>query len=81
MKFRTKLKKTLNIKFHSVSVYEEKYIKSKVKAFNGEVNTKFWGDEVLNEGVHYTWIVCISIDYVMKMGKKLSTSLFRRIQV
>ena len=31
------IKKTLNIKFHSMPVYNEKYIKSKVKEFNGEI--------------------------------------------
>ena len=32
------------------------------------------------EGLNYACIVCISIDSVMKMEKKLSTNLFRRIQ-
>ena len=29
-----KIKKMLNIKFHSQSIYDKKYIKNKVKAFN-----------------------------------------------
>ena len=29
-----KIKKTLNIKFHSMPVYDEKYIKAKVREFN-----------------------------------------------
>ena len=33
------VRKTLNIKFHGVPVYDEKYIKAKVKEFNGVVNT------------------------------------------
>ena len=36
------VKKTLNITFHSMSVYDEEYIKAKVKEFNGVVNTNFW---------------------------------------
>ena len=36
-----KIKKTLNIKFHSMLVCDEKYIKAKVKEFNGAVNTNF----------------------------------------
>ena len=32
-----KVKKALNIKFHSTPVYDEKYIKVKVKEFNGVV--------------------------------------------
>ena len=35
------VKKTLNIKFHSMAVYDEKYIKAKVKDLNGVVNTNF----------------------------------------
>ena len=47
-----KIKKTLNIKFHSVSVNDEKYIKVKVKEFNSVLNTNFLVDEVPKEGVH-----------------------------
>ena len=36
-----KIKKTLNIKFHSMPVYDEKYIKAKVKEFNGVIKTNF----------------------------------------
>ena len=35
------VKKTLNIQFHSMPVYDEKYIKAKIKVFNGVVNTNF----------------------------------------
>ena len=65
-----KIKKALNIKFHSMDVYDEKYIKTKVKEFNGVVNTNIWGDKVPKESVHHTCIACISIDSVMKMEKK-----------
>ena len=34
-----KIKKTLCIKFHSMSVYDEKYIKAKVREFNGVIKT------------------------------------------
>ena len=36
-----KIKKILNIKFHSMYVYDEKYIKAKVKEFNGVINTNY----------------------------------------
>ena len=64
------VKKTLNIKFRSMPVYDEKYIKAKVKELNGVVNTNFWGDKIPKESVHHTCIACISIDSVMKMEKK-----------
>ena len=38
------IKGKLNIKFHSVSLYDEKYIKAKVGEFNGAIKTNFLGD-------------------------------------
>ena len=65
-----KIKETLSIKFHSMPVYDEKYIKVKVREFNGVIKTKFLSDEVPKENEHYTCIACITIDSVMKMEKK-----------
>ena len=42
-----KIKKTLSIKFHSMLVYDEEYIKAKVKKFNGVIETNFLGDVIL----------------------------------
>ena len=36
-----KIKETLSIKFHSMPVYDEKYIKAKVREFNGVIKTNF----------------------------------------
>ena len=76
-----KIKKTLNIKFHSMHVYDEKYIKANVRNFNDVVKTNFLSDEIPKEGVHYACIACITVDSVMRMKKELPTSLFRRMQV
>ena len=65
-----KIKETLSIKFHSMPVYDEKYIKAKVREFNGVIKTNFLGDEIPKENVHYACIACITIDSVMKMEKK-----------
>ena len=66
-----KIKEIKDIKFHSNPVYDKKYIKAKVKNFNGLININFLGNEVPKEGVHYTCIACIDIDSVMKMDKKI----------
>ena len=34
-------------------VYDEKYVKVKVREFIGEIKTNFLGDERPREGVHY----------------------------
>ena len=52
-------------------VYDEKYIKTKVREFNGVIKTNFWGDEIPKEGAYHTCIVCITINSVMKMDKKI----------
>ena len=51
-------------------VYDEKYIKAKVREFNGVIKTNFLGDEIPKESMHYTCIACITIDSVMRMEKK-----------
>ena len=62
-----KIKEKLNIKFDSMSIYDEKYIKAKVKEFNGVIKTNFLGDEMPKGNVHYTCIACITIDSVRRM--------------
>ena len=65
-----KIKERLNIKFYSIPVYNEKYIKAKVREFNGAIKANFLGDKIPNESMHYTCIACITIDSVMAMEKK-----------
>ena len=65
-----KIKETLTIKFHSQTVYDEKYIKTKVREFNGVIKANFLGDELPKENEHYTCIACVTIDSVMRMEKK-----------
>ena len=65
-----KIKNKLNIKFHSMPVYGETYIKAKVREFNGVIKTNFLDGKVPKENMHYTCIACITIDSVMRMEKK-----------
>ena len=76
------IKNKLNIKFHSQPIYENKYLKVKVREFNGSIKTNLLGNNVQGENTYYTCIACIAIDSILKMKKKkkkLSTSLFRRV--
>ena len=41
-----KIKEALTIKFHSIPVYNEKYIKAKVGEFNGVIKTNLLGDKM-----------------------------------
>ena len=64
------IKNKLCIKFNSLSVYDKKYLKAKVREYDGAVKTNFLGNDVSKENMHYTYIACITIDSVMRMDKK-----------
>ena len=64
------IKDKVGITFHSEPVYEHKYLRTKVREFHGVIKTKFLGNGVPKENMHYTCISCTTIDSVMKMDKK-----------
>ena len=41
-----KIKKALNTRFHSQPIYDDKYIKTKVKAFSSVINTLFSDNKI-----------------------------------
>ena len=45
-------------------------MKPKVREFDGVIKTKFLGNDVAKENMHYTCIACITIDSVMRIDKK-----------
>ena len=64
------IKNKLGIKFHSETVYEYRYLKKKVREFNGVIKTNFLRNDIQKENMHYTCITCINIDSVLKTDKK-----------
>ena len=60
----------LSIKFHSKPVYDKKYLKAKVREFDGVIKTNFLGNDTPKENMHYTCIACITIDSHMRVDKK-----------
>ena len=64
------IKNKLNIEFHSQPIYENKYLKAKVREFDGSIKTNFLGNNVPKENSYYTCIACITLDSILKMGKK-----------
>ena len=61
------IKNKLGIKFHSLTVYDKKYLKAKVKEYDGAIETNFLGNDIPKKNMHYTCITCITIDSVMRM--------------
>ena len=64
------IKNKLSIKFHSKPIYEQKYLKTKLREYDGVIKTHFLGNGITKENMHYTCIACIIIDSVMRMDKK-----------
>ena len=65
-----KIKKSPDTRFHSQPIYDDKYIKTKVKTFSSMINTLFSGNEIPNESNHYIFIAGICIDDILKLDKK-----------
>ena len=64
------IKDKLGIKFHSKPVYEYRYLKAKVREYDGVIKTNFLGNDMPKENMHYTCIACITIDSVLRIDKK-----------
>ena len=65
-----KIKKSLNTRFHSQSIHDDKYIKTKVKRFSGMIKTLFSDNEIPKKRNHYICIATICIDSILKMDRK-----------
>ena len=48
------IKNKLKMKFHSEPVYEYKYLKTKVKEYDGMIKSNFLGNDIPKENIHYT---------------------------
>ena len=64
------IKDKLDIKFHSEPVFEYKYLKAKVRKFDGIIKTNFLNNGMPKENMYYSCIACINIDSVMNSYRK-----------
>ena len=64
------IKNKLGIKFHGEPIYEKKYLKAKLREFEGEIKTNFLDNGTPKGNMYYICIACIAIDTVMKMNKR-----------
>ena len=51
-------------------VFDQKYLKTKVREFSSVIKANFLGNKIPKENKHYTCIACITIESVMRMDKK-----------
>ena len=76
------IKNKLGIKFHSEPIYEQKYLKAKLREFDCVIKSNYLGNNTPKENMHFTSIACITIDSVMRIDKKkASAGLFRGMQM
>ena len=64
------IKDKLGINFYSEPVYEYKYLKAKVREFDGMIKTIFLDNNMPKINMHYTCIACITIDSALTVDKK-----------
>ena len=55
---------------YSEPFYEYKYLKAKVREFDGIIRTNFLGKGIPKENMHYNCIACVTIDSVLTTDKK-----------
>ena len=48
-----------------------KYLKTKVREFDGVIKPNFVGKSMPKENMYYTCIACIAIDSVLRINKKI----------
>ena len=56
------IKNKPSIKFHSKPTYDRKYLKAKVRKFDGVIKTNYSSNDTPKEDMRYTCISCITID-------------------
>ena len=71
-----KVKNSLKKEFDSEQVYNEKYLKTKIKSHNGKINTNFHNNKIPKEGSQFIFLSVILIDFVFWTGKNYYPQVF-----
>ena len=61
----------MNIEFDSLPVSGDKYIKTKIKSYEGRINTNFQGEKIPQENASYKCFSLIMLDSVIKVKKSI----------
>ena len=57
-KFWYEVSNTIKVRFDAESVYNEKYLKTKIKSYEVKTNTDVYNDKIPQEGFH---CICLSV--------------------
>ena len=66
----------LEKEFDSEPVYNEKYLKAKIKSYNGKINTNFHDNKIPKESSQFICLSVILIDSVFRTGKNYYPQVF-----
>ena len=75
-----KVKNSLKKEFDSEAIYNEKYLKGKIKSCNRKININFHNNKMPKEGSQYICLTVILIDSVSRTGKNYFFVKFVLIQ-
>ena len=71
-----KVKNSLKKEFDSEPVYNEKYLKAKIKSYNGKISTNFHDNKIPKEGSQLICLSVILINSVFRTGKNYYPRVF-----
>ena len=72
-----KVKNSIKKEFDSEPVYNEKYVKAKIKSYNGKIDTNFHNNKIKKEGSNFICLLVILIDSAfLKQVKIIILQLF-----
>ena len=64
-----KVKNSIDKEFNSKPVYNVKYLKAKIKSYNGKINANFHNNKMSREGSEFIYLSVIFINSVFRTGK------------
>ena len=71
-----KIENGIKKEFDGKPVYNEKYLRAKIKAYNGKINTNFHNNKIPSAGSQFICLSVILIDSVFKTGKTYYPQVF-----
>ena len=72
IKLGKKVSNSIQKGFHSEHVYNKKYLKTKIKPYEGKITTNFSNNKIPKEGSQCTCLSVILIDLVYRTNKNCS---------
>ena len=66
MKFEKNVNNIFKKEFDSKTVYNEKYIKTKIKFYNGKINTNFDNNKIPKESSQCIYFLLVLIDSIYR---------------